>query len=174
MRSCCCCALRQLMPASASGSRITTALRLPIPLAKERIQRLYASAPPAPPAEYCPQSRFGILYATKTGSALAPVMRETALETSRPMSTFQPPIHCASGCAAILSISAASAGRLLRHASAWRFAEEAGSTKSFAPEKRFMNARLTVCARSEEHTSELQSRRDLVCRLLLEKKKHVD
>src|SRR5690349_16492844 len=28
-------------------------------------------------------------------------------------------------------------------------------------------------SRSEEHTSELQSRRDLVCRLLLEKKKHV-
>src|SRR5206468_11056497 len=27
------------------------------------------------------------------------------------------------------------------------------------------------CARSEEHTSELQSRSDLVCRLLLEKKK---
>src|SRR5690349_24653011 len=33
--------------------------------------------------------------------------------------------------------------------------------------------RVTACARrrSEEHTSELQSRRDLVCRLLLEKKK---
>src|SRR6266496_4482178 len=31
------------------------------------------------------------------------------------------------------------------------------------------NAR--ICMRSEEHTSELQSRRDLVCRLLLEKKK---
>src|SRR5690349_25168477 len=29
----------------------------------------------------------------------------------------------------------------------------------------------TVISRSEEHTSELQSRRDLVCRLLLEKKK---
>src|SRR5690349_22427699 len=29
-----------------------------------------------------------------------------------------------------------------------------------------------VPARSEEHTSELQSRRDLVCRLLLEKKKN--
>src|SRR3954471_25101236 len=29
-------------------------------------------------------------------------------------------------------------------------------------------------ARSEEHTSELQSRRDLVCRLLLEKKKTPD
>src|SRR6266576_2057882 len=28
--------------------------------------------------------------------------------------------------------------------------------------------------RSEEHTSELQSRRDLVCRLLLEKKKRTD
>src|SRR5215469_9681853 len=30
---------------------------------------------------------------------------------------------------------------------------------------------LLYYARSEEHTSELQSRRDLVCRLLLEKKK---
>src|SRR5205814_3190900 len=29
------------------------------------------------------------------------------------------------------------------------------------------------CARSEEHTSELQSLRHLVCRLLLEKKKHI-
>src|SRR2546428_4912043 len=29
-----------------------------------------------------------------------------------------------------------------------------------------------VMIRSEEHTSELQSRSDLVCRLLLEKKKH--
>src|SRR5690349_23639967 len=32
------------------------------------------------------------------------------------------------------------------------------------------NAELTLGIRSEEHTSELQSRRDLVCRLLLEKK----
>src|SRR5438874_12256242 len=30
---------------------------------------------------------------------------------------------------------------------------------------------LAITSRSEEHTSELQSRRDLVCRLLLEKKK---
>src|SRR3712207_8703588 len=29
-----------------------------------------------------------------------------------------------------------------------------------------------ICRRSEEHTSELQSRQYLVCRLLLEKKKH--
>src|SRR5690349_22451903 len=34
--------------------------------------------------------------------------------------------------------------------------------------------RLTISGgRSEEHTSELQSRRDLVCRLLLEKKKKI-
>src|SRR5215471_11042544 len=32
---------------------------------------------------------------------------------------------------------------------------------------------LSGTRRSEEHTSELQSRRDLVCRLLLEKKKHI-
>src|SRR5699024_12461192 len=31
---------------------------------------------------------------------------------------------------------------------------------------------LEITCRSEEHTSELQSRFDLVCRLLLEKKKH--
>src|SRR5207249_8714562 len=32
-------------------------------------------------------------------------------------------------------------------------------------------AKKRICIRSEEHTSELQSRFDLVCRLLLEKKK---
>src|SRR5690349_23017843 len=34
----------------------------------------------------------------------------------------------------------------------------------------FAHGALKTLARSEEHTSELQSRRDLVCRLLLEKK----
>src|SRR3712207_8897747 len=38
---------------------------------------------------------------------------------------------------------------------------------SYAPAPRFSSPR----ARSEEHTSELQSRQYLVCRLLLEKKK---
>src|SRR5690349_23770533 len=38
-------------------------------------------------------------------------------------------------------------------------------------EKRGLNVDITEGGRSEEHTSELQSRRDLVCRLLLEKKK---
>src|SRR5690349_23714218 len=37
-----------------------------------------------------------------------------------------------------------------------------------APSKNFSEQAIS---RSEEHTSELQSRRDLVCRLLLEKKK---
>src|SRR2546428_7071207 len=32
---------------------------------------------------------------------------------------------------------------------------------------------VTIAVRSEEHTSELQSRSDLVCRLLLEKKKKI-
>src|SRR5947199_7036947 len=36
---------------------------------------------------------------------------------------------------------------------------------------REMSMIVRVCARSEEHTSELQSLRHLVCRLLLEKKK---
>src|SRR5690349_23720296 len=36
-----------------------------------------------------------------------------------------------------------------------------------------VNEPLRQLERSEEHTSELQSRRDLVCRLLLEKKKHI-
>src|SRR3982750_807498 len=35
-----------------------------------------------------------------------------------------------------------------------------------------LTAAASLAARSEEHTSELQSRSDLVCRLLLEKKKH--
>src|SRR5690349_22673946 len=38
-------------------------------------------------------------------------------------------------------------------------------------EQRDLMAHVVLEARSEEHTSELQSRRDLVCRLLLEKKK---
>src|SRR5690349_22198030 len=37
--------------------------------------------------------------------------------------------------------------------------------------RRCCGTRQTSRLRSEEHTSELQSRRDLVCRLLLEKKK---
>src|SRR5438067_5877824 len=52
----------------------------------------------------------------------------------------------------------------------------AGSTRTYpGPSRRAVLDRRTdsrlVSERSEEHTSELQSRFDLVCRLLLEKKK---
>src|SRR3712207_7084590 len=39
--------------------------------------------------------------------------------------------------------------------------------------RKVMTSSLIPSARSEEHTSELQSRQYLVCRLLLEKKKHI-
>src|SRR5947209_17138080 len=62
------------------------------------------------------------------------------------------------------------AGSLDRYHAAWHYAElyhrarrhRAGSLR---------RACLALPARSEEHTSELQSRQYLVCRLLLEKKK---
>src|SRR3712207_8832666 len=41
------------------------------------------------------------------------------------------------------------------------------------PEVAAEECRRLAVARSEEHTSELQSRQYLVCRLLLEKKKHI-
>src|SRR5574340_1749828 len=41
------------------------------------------------------------------------------------------------------------------------------------PWKRPCGLWMTWCDRSEEHTSELQSPKDLVCRLLLEKKKDI-
>src|SRR5215813_14732570 len=44
--------------------------------------------------------------------------------------------------------------------------------RSPAPDGRSRPAGFRPRARSEEHTSELQSRPHLVCRLLLEKKKH--
>src|SRR6266498_1046686 len=48
----------------------------------------------------------------------------------------------------------------------------AGATcQALAPWSRCRGARRRSAARSEEHTSELQSRPHLVCRLLLEKKK---
>src|SRR5215471_21502803 len=47
----------------------------------------------------------------------------------------------------------------------------AGRGGDNAPRDRWRGRRARPVPRSEEHTSELQSRRDLVCRLLLEKKK---
>src|SRR5438067_5148767 len=48
---------------------------------------------------------------------------------------------------------------------------ERGELRADARERRLEVALDVVGERSEEHTSELQSRFDLVCRLLLEKKK---
>src|SRR5436309_12683423 len=47
----------------------------------------------------------------------------------------------------------------------------AAHRRSFAAYRRSFAAHRRSFARSEEHTSELQSRENLVCRLLLEKKK---
>src|SRR5438105_10517216 len=49
------------------------------------------------------------------------------------------------------------------------FSNRSGAAARF---ELWIKARLKSLSRSEEHTSELQSRVDLVCRLLLEKKKH--
>src|SRR2546429_4976875 len=50
----------------------------------------------------------------------------------------------------------------------WTRLRRGGSSAPRCTESRH---RLLLCRRSEEHTSELQSRLHLVCRLLLEKKK---
>src|SRR5204863_10076255 len=50
-----------------------------------------------------------------------------------------------------------------------RYPSPVGQARSSRP-----RSPAAVSSRSEEHTSELQSRRDLVCRLLLEKKKKTD
>src|SRR5438045_7777371 len=47
-------------------------------------------------------------------------------------------------------------------------------TRATTPAANFARLRHGPCGRSEEHTSELQSLRHLVCRLLLEKKKNKD
>src|SRR2546429_5558118 len=49
--------------------------------------------------------------------------------------------------------------------------KDAGLSQTMAADFSTLPGRLRSSARSEEHTSELQSRLHLVCRLLLEKKK---
>src|SRR5206468_9731839 len=62
-------------------------------------------------------------------------------------------------------------GALAQAASRRKHARCACRSRSFAPRRNAMNLVTFEINRSEEHTSELQSRSDLVCRLLLEKKK---
>src|SRR2546422_8078921 len=64
----------------------------------------------------------------------------------------------------------------------WEWGDRAATDRAFAAADvtvkqdiyipRIHVASIETCGRSEEHTSELQSRLHLVCRLLLEKKKH--
>src|SRR3712207_7292582 len=63
--------------------------------------------------------------------------------------------------------------QLLRYTSrdATRWIEVTGTV---SPSRRRVASRTCCWARSEEHTSELQSRQYLVCRLLLEKKKNIN
>src|SRR5690606_40345059 len=62
-------------------------------------------------------------------------------------------------------------GRFLEHSRIYYFSN--AETKVYCASadlmERNLNRRVEVCFRSEEHTSELQSRENLVCRLLLEK-----
>src|SRR3954464_4103560 len=74
-----------------------------------------------------------MLYATKTGTAPAPVTVFTALVTAVKRSPLQPPNHCACDPLAILSICAASAGRDTRHEVAVCLALEFGFTQNVAP-----------------------------------------
>src|SRR3954467_817847 len=73
-----------------------------------------------------------MLYGTSTGTLAALAAADTTALTSVRTSVFQSPNHLASDCAAILSISAASVGRVLRHASAVFCAWELVKTKRLA------------------------------------------
>src|SRR3712207_8174482 len=67
-----------------------------------------------------------------------------------------------------LPISLVGAVRPAAHPAARRVAAQGAADRTRA--RADLRARWRVGARSEEHTSELQSRQYLVCRLLLEKK----
>src|SRR5947207_6024904 len=62
--------------------------------------------------------------------------------------------------------------QFLRWAARLRVAIPVGKTNDAVSVRHVKEFRLGARWRSEEHTSELQSHSDLVCRLLLEKKKH--
>src|SRR2546421_12395890 len=59
---------------------------------------------------------------------------------------------------------------LFRSPRPWRGGTAARDRRAHRPGRAYSRLR-RLLSRSEEHTSELQSRSDLVCRLLLEKKK---
>src|SRR5206468_12828496 len=68
-----------------------------------------------------------------------------------------------------ISLSSCATRRSSSSRTAWASSSNPGTSASAGPRQQ-VSARVRA-GRSEEHTSELQSRSDLVCRLLLEKKK---
>src|SRR5699024_11781008 len=80
--------------------------------------------------------------------------------------------QCERGCANVnCGVSMASSSRMSR-ASARHAAAIICGVRRITTFKKLPSNRPNTKQRSEEHTSELQSRFDLVCRLLLEKKKN--
>src|SRR5690349_23378140 len=69
-----------------------------------------------------------------------------------------------------ISVPPTAVAQMVRHAQRRR--PVSGRCVAQRPQ-RLVAVRGPAATRSEEHTSELQSRRDLVCRLLLEKKKRM-
>src|SRR5439155_6371057 len=63
---------------------------------------------------------------------------------------------------------------LFPYTTLFRSTSEAALLRAAARACTAASRRARVACRSEEHTSELQSRGHLVCRLLLEKKKHTE
>src|SRR5690606_41504525 len=93
---------------------------------------------------------------------ICPLSLHDALPISRPER------HRPRGRRVVVILDLAACGRQLRPHDGHAGPEQAASTHRPPPARR----RTTAAPRSEEHTSELQSRENLVCRLLLEKKKN--
>src|SRR5437667_5358267 len=101
------------------------------------------------------------------------VIRPPPLSTLFPYTTlFRSTIHPASTATKPIGVASATARRSRRLCarSARRHASHPAHSATSA--RYVPTATMTRNERSEEHTSELQSHHDLVCRLLLEKKKN--
>src|SRR2546430_7708510 len=90
-----------------------------------------------------------------------------------PMTTASEPVHSCRAARKMHEISGAPTpvfdpARYTSHCAA----TTAGSGRCTAP-RNATSSHVAIAGRSEEHTSELQSQSNLVCRLLLEKKKQI-
>src|SRR5204863_5306135 len=133
---------------------------------------------PRYPRGMCPflRSVSVILFMAEAGTAIAPTRakRGVAKPTAAPCASMTAP-PMAVGCSPTSSrmYGASDAPVQVRRSGATRLTTPRAATGPLARVRPTTSARLpgfSAATRSEEHTSELQSRRDLVCRLLLEKK----